>query len=280
MADKERELRRQRILKNSQNRLDMLLGVKKSLEVDLISSNSSVNEQIKPTQMLETATLEEEEEKGEKKKELKAAACFVDENRVIYTNISSRIEKKIVEADLIETGEENNKLKLLNNNNNNNKNVLDSELQYELKFKKGKTLTTSNGNGTIKSDDTLSNQEVKCKFNGYSNTEITVFFLIAFVSTLLIYSKYSVYTFQNVMFPFFTFELAHLIVHYKYIPSTSSQFQMFSTLLQLCGISHKSLKNLMMLFNFLFILIDNFILYIFSFVCINIILFSLLNCLI
>ena len=52
--------------------------------------------------------------------------------------------------------------------------------------------------------------------------------------------------------------------------STNPQFQMFKTLLGLCGISQKSLKNLMIVFNFLFILIDHFVIYIFCLVLVNV----------
>ncbi|RNA01936.1 hypothetical protein BpHYR1_044601 [Brachionus plicatilis] len=96
-------------------------------------------------------------------------------------------------------------------------------------------------------------------FNGHSNVEIVLFFVLALLSSTLFYLKQSSLMYHNVLLPFFTLEAAHLIVHLKYFPATSSQFQLFRTLLQLCGISQKSLKKLMVALNFLFILIDNFV---------------------
>lgn len=45
-------------------------------------------------------------------------------------------------------------------------------------------------------------------------------------------------------------------------------------MLCLCGISQKSLKNLMTVFNFLFILIDNFVIYLLTLIAFNL-LFSI-----
>ncbi len=97
---------------------------------------------------------------------------------------------------------------------------------------------------------------IRCTFNGYSNTEIKIYFLMALFVALIIPSQYSYLTYnvnpayckfkkchiefvffyvKNVLFPFLTFQFAHGIAHYKYLP--------VSTLYLACDFSLRSTFN-------------------------------------
>jgi len=116
------------------------------------------------------------------------------------------------------------------------------------------------------------NDKFKCQFTGYSNLEIMIIFSLAIITTLLFYFEKSDLIYQNALLPFVTFEIAHLILHFNCLPATSTQYQMFITLLRLCGIPQTSLKNLLTTLNFLFILNDNFVIYLFCFIICNMLL--------
>ncbi len=57
-----------------------------------------------------------------------------------------------------------------------------------------------------------------CKFNGYSNHEILIMFLIALLTCLLFYFRNSQLIYHNALLPFFSFEIGHLIFHFKCLP--------------------------------------------------------------
>ena len=138
---------------------------------------------------------------------------------------SSKIFKDNLENQSVEVKDNNiekNHIPILRSDTNNHRNDLKVRFNGLEKIKSKKIDSTAHG---------------KCKFNGYSNNEIIIFFILALLVTILIASDYSYiishvsfcdilfnnllnhfYLIKNVLLPFFTLEIAHAIAHFKYIP--------------------------------------------------------------
>jgi len=227
-TDDAAELRRQKILRNKERRLELLLGIKNSNgDTDLPSIN--------------------------------LMSCSSE-----TTHFSSTLPSKTETVTLLENG---------SSISSNSSTVRRASVSIGTNtsttwLKQTKVAAAANTSTVNKTPLDSSNESIltRCRFTGNSNLEVLINFLIAFTTTLLFYFQKSDIIYHNVLLPFATFELAHLIFHFKCLPSTSSQFQMFVTLLTVCGIPQTSLKNLMTTLNFLFILIDNFVIYMFCFI--------------
>lgn len=216
------ELRRQKILRNSSRRMELLMGIK----------NQGENSQPEPVAVIKPPLLVQT---SKEPVSTSSSLQTVNNNHPLTHSPTENLVQRKKPSILF------------------TKPVSESDL-------------TSGGQIKISSDENINGN---CKFNGYSNNEIAIMFLLAFATSLLFYFEQSAFINESALLPFVTFELGHLLLHFKSLPSTGSQFQMFQTLLRLCGIPQRSLTNLMTVFNFLFILVDNFAIYLFSFVVVN-----------
>ncbi|CAF0766565.1 unnamed protein product [Brachionus calyciflorus] len=234
------ELRRQKILKNSEKRLQLLMGVKNS------ENQIKLGETVEPNESLRTRRVDETVSIGNKNNSNSTEINQLNDHAKEISDLTINNNNNIP----------NSKLNLINE-----KSLIDDYEESE------SDVLNQNKKSNLPND-------LSYKFNGYSNIEILILFSLACFTSILFYLDFSQIINHNVLLPFFTLELGHLAFHLKYLPAKSSQFQLFHSLLQLCGISQRSLKNLMIALNFLFILIDNFVIYILSFVLINLILNS------
>jgi hypothetical protein len=170
------ELRRERILRNGQKRLDLLIGVKNA-------ENDNCNA-LPPFAHISSSS---------------SSAAFVpatDESvhlRKSSTIINSESDSKAFTqteaSQLINTHDSLALKPNLNNNNNNNNNNRTTISSTEVNS------LSRNDNSTNKSVDT----QAKCSFNGYSNKEILIFFLIALFTSLTFVFEMSAYIYQVYM---------------------------------------------------------------------------------